>query len=155
MLKKFLMAVVMAAAVPALGLGAAPHAQADNDPAGACRAWEKAVAANHSGTVTYGYDQIIAPLVIRLTDDIPTTQRDAQARDRDRLKDDQVRLAALVEERQRQQSAFERDMEAEGARAINLSKQVDRYFDRNCPQHSPVVKKALQSLPMLVPPEFY
>ena len=53
------------------------------------------------------------------------TQRDAQARDRDRLKDDQVRLAALVEERQRQQSAFEKDMEAEGARAINLSRQVD------------------------------
>ena len=53
------------------------------------------------------------------------TQRDAQARDRDRLKDDQVRLAALVDERQRQQSAFEKDMEAEGARAIALSKQVD------------------------------
>jgi len=53
------------------------------------------------------------------------TQRDAQARDRDRLKDDQVRLAALVDERQRQQSAFEKDMEAEGARAINLSRQVD------------------------------
>jgi murein hydrolase activator len=53
------------------------------------------------------------------------TERDAQARDRDKLKDDQVRLAALVEERQRKQSAFEKDMEAEGARAINLSKQVD------------------------------
>ena len=53
------------------------------------------------------------------------TQRDAQARDRDRLKDDQVRLAALVDERQRQQSAIEKDMEAEGARAINLSRQVD------------------------------
>ena len=53
------------------------------------------------------------------------TQRDVLARDRDRLKDDQVRLAALVEERQRKQSAIEKDMEAEGARAINLSRQVD------------------------------
>jgi septal ring factor EnvC (AmiA/AmiB activator) len=53
------------------------------------------------------------------------TQRDVLAHDRDKLKDDQVRLAALVEERQRKQSAVEKDMEAEGARAINLSKQVD------------------------------
>ncbi|SHL33516.1 murein hydrolase activator EnvC family protein [Bradyrhizobium lablabi] len=53
------------------------------------------------------------------------TERDALARDRDRSKDDQVRLAALVDERQRQQSAIEKDMEAEGARAITLSKQVD------------------------------
>ena len=53
------------------------------------------------------------------------TERDAQAQDRDRLKDDQVRLAALVDERQRKQSAIEKDMEAEGARAISLSKQVD------------------------------
>lgn len=53
------------------------------------------------------------------------TKRDALARDRDRLKDDSVRLAALVEERQRKQSAIEKDMEAEGARAINLSRQVD------------------------------
>ena len=52
-------------------------------------------------------------------------QRDVLARDRDRLKDDQIRLAALIDERQRKQSAFEKDMEAEGARAINLSKQVD------------------------------
>jgi septal ring factor EnvC (AmiA/AmiB activator) len=52
-------------------------------------------------------------------------ERDAQARDRDRLKLDQVRLAALVEERQRKQSAIEKDMEAEAARAINLSRQVD------------------------------
>ena len=47
------------------------------------------------------------------------------SRDRDKLKDDQVRLAALVEERQRQQSAIEKGMEAEGARAIALSRQVD------------------------------
>ncbi len=53
------------------------------------------------------------------------SERDAMARDRDKLKEDQVRLAALVEERQRQQSAVEKDMEAEGARAIALSKQVD------------------------------
>lgn len=53
------------------------------------------------------------------------TERDALARDRDKSKDDQVRLAALVGERQRQQSAIEKDMEAEGARAITLSKQVD------------------------------
>ncbi|KRQ95301.1 murein hydrolase activator EnvC family protein [Bradyrhizobium valentinum] len=52
-------------------------------------------------------------------------ERDVLARDRDRLNDDQVRLAALVEERQRKQSAIEKDMEAEGARAINLSRQVD------------------------------
>lgn len=53
------------------------------------------------------------------------TERDALGIDRDRLKDDQVRLAALVDERQRKQSAIEKDMEAEGARAIVLSKQVD------------------------------
>jgi septal ring factor EnvC (AmiA/AmiB activator) len=53
------------------------------------------------------------------------TERDVLAHDRDKLKDDQVRLAALVEERQRKQSAIEKDMEAEGARAINLSRQVD------------------------------
>jgi septal ring factor EnvC (AmiA/AmiB activator) len=53
------------------------------------------------------------------------TERDLLAQDRDRLKNDQIRLAALVEERQRKQAAIEKDMEAEGARAINLSKQVD------------------------------
>jgi septal ring factor EnvC (AmiA/AmiB activator) len=42
------------------------------------------------------------------------TQRDVLARDRDRLKDDSVRMAALVEERQRKQSAIEKDIEAEG-----------------------------------------
>jgi murein hydrolase activator len=52
-------------------------------------------------------------------------ERDALSRDRDKWKDDQVRLAALVEERQRQQSAIEKGMEAEGARAIALSRQVD------------------------------
>src|SRR3954462_3832549 len=53
------------------------------------------------------------------------TERDALGLDRDKLKDDQTRLAALVDERQRKQSAIEKDMEAEGARAITLSKQVD------------------------------
>jgi murein hydrolase activator len=53
------------------------------------------------------------------------TERDRLAGDRDKLKDDQIRLAALVDERQRQQSSVEKDMEAEGARAIALSRQVD------------------------------
>jgi septal ring factor EnvC (AmiA/AmiB activator) len=53
------------------------------------------------------------------------TERDRLAVDRDRLREDQTRLAALVDERQRKQSAVEKDMEAEGARAITLSKQVD------------------------------
>jgi septal ring factor EnvC (AmiA/AmiB activator) len=47
------------------------------------------------------------------------------AADRDKLKDDQTRLASLVDERQRQQSSVEKDMAAEGARAIALSRQVD------------------------------
>jgi murein hydrolase activator len=54
-----------------------------------------------------------------------SSERDALARDRDRLKDDQVRLAALVDERQRKQSAIEKDMAAESARAIALSRQAD------------------------------
>jgi septal ring factor EnvC (AmiA/AmiB activator) len=53
------------------------------------------------------------------------TERDRLASDRDKLKDDQTRLAALVDERQRKQSAVEKDLEAEGARAIALSRQVD------------------------------
>ena len=53
------------------------------------------------------------------------TERDRLAVDRDKLRNDQIRLAALVDERQRQQSAFEKDMEAEGARAIALSRQAD------------------------------
>ena len=53
------------------------------------------------------------------------SERDVLAQDRDRLKDDQIRLAALIDERQRKQSAIEKDMETEGARAITLSKQVD------------------------------
>src|SRR5438445_8275515 len=53
------------------------------------------------------------------------TERDKLALDRDRLKDDQIRVSALVDERQRKQAAIEKDMEAEGARAVALSKQVD------------------------------
>jgi murein hydrolase activator len=53
------------------------------------------------------------------------TERDRLAVDRDNLRDDQTRLAALVDERQRKQSSIEKDMEAEGARAIALSRQVD------------------------------
>jgi septal ring factor EnvC (AmiA/AmiB activator) len=53
------------------------------------------------------------------------TERDQLAVDRDKLKNDQTRLAALVDERQRQQNSIEKDMEAESARAISLSRQVD------------------------------
>jgi septal ring factor EnvC (AmiA/AmiB activator) len=52
-------------------------------------------------------------------------ERDRLAADRDKLGNDQTRLAALVEERQRQQNVAEQDMETEGARAIALSRQVD------------------------------
>jgi septal ring factor EnvC (AmiA/AmiB activator) len=51
-------------------------------------------------------------------------ERDQLASDRDKIRDDQTRLAALVEERQRQQSAREKDLDAENARAITLSRQV-------------------------------
>src|SRR3954465_14536880 len=53
------------------------------------------------------------------------TERNRLAGDRDKLREDQTRLAALVEQRQRQQYSIEKDMEAEAARAIALSKQVD------------------------------
>ena len=52
-------------------------------------------------------------------------ERDRLALDRDKLRDDQTRMAALIDERQRKQSTVEKDMEAEGARAIALSRQVD------------------------------
>jgi septal ring factor EnvC (AmiA/AmiB activator) len=52
-------------------------------------------------------------------------ERDQLAVDRDKLKGDQTQLASLVDERQRKPSAFEKDMEAEGARALTLSRQVD------------------------------
>jgi septal ring factor EnvC (AmiA/AmiB activator) len=53
------------------------------------------------------------------------SERDQLAADRDGLRDDQTRLAALVDERQRKQGGIEKDLETEGARAIALSKQVD------------------------------
>jgi murein hydrolase activator len=53
------------------------------------------------------------------------TERNRLALDRDKLAADQSRLAALVEQRQRQQSSIEKDMETESARAIALSRQVD------------------------------
>ena len=52
-------------------------------------------------------------------------ERDRLGVDRDKLGDDQTKLAALVDERQRQESSVAKDMAAEGARAIALSKQVD------------------------------
>jgi septal ring factor EnvC (AmiA/AmiB activator) len=53
------------------------------------------------------------------------SERDRLAADRDHFRDDQTRLAALIDERQRQQLAKEKDMASESARAIALSKQVD------------------------------
>jgi septal ring factor EnvC (AmiA/AmiB activator) len=53
------------------------------------------------------------------------TERDQLGVDRDKLKGDQVQLASLVDERQRKQSAIEKDMEAEGAHALALARQAD------------------------------
>jgi septal ring factor EnvC (AmiA/AmiB activator) len=53
------------------------------------------------------------------------TERDALAQDRDKLRTDQVRLGVLVEERQRKQASAEKDMAAEGARAVVLAQQID------------------------------
>ena len=53
------------------------------------------------------------------------TERDRLAANRDKLRSDQVRMAALVDERQRKQAGIEKDMEAESARAIALARQVD------------------------------
>jgi septal ring factor EnvC (AmiA/AmiB activator) len=53
------------------------------------------------------------------------SERDHLAADRDKLREDQTRLASLVEERQRKQSAIEKDMDVESARALALSRQVD------------------------------
>ncbi|HEU0083737.1 MAG TPA: peptidoglycan DD-metalloendopeptidase family protein [Bradyrhizobium sp.] len=52
-------------------------------------------------------------------------ERDQLAVDRDKLKADQVQLASLVDERQRKQSAIEKDLEAESARAVALARQAD------------------------------
>jgi len=51
-------------------------------------------------------------------------ERDQLATDRDKIRSDQTRLTALVDERQRQRSAREKDLDAENARAIALSRQV-------------------------------
>src|SRR4051795_5152497 len=52
-------------------------------------------------------------------------ERDQLAIDRDRLKSDQLELASLVEERQRKQGAIEKDLEAEGARALAWARKAD------------------------------
>lgn len=51
-------------------------------------------------------------------------ERDQLAIDRDKVRSDQTRLTALVDERQRQQSSREKDLDAENSRAIALSRQV-------------------------------
>jgi murein hydrolase activator len=56
-------------------------------------------------------------------------ERDRLAGDRDKLNSDRVRMAALVDERQKQQSAVEKDMEAERSRASTLSRQVETLQD--------------------------
>lgn len=52
-------------------------------------------------------------------------ERDRLAGDRDKINSDRVRLAALVQERQKNQSDAERDMSAERQRAVTLAQQVD------------------------------
>ncbi len=71
-------------------------------------------------------DQLVADLgeLISLRKAI-ATERDQLAVDRVKLTADQTQLAAFVEERQRKQSAAEKDMETERARAATLSRQVD------------------------------
>jgi septal ring factor EnvC (AmiA/AmiB activator) len=54
-----------------------------------------------------------------------TSERDRLTADRDRLRDDQTRLSALIDERQRKQTGIEKDIQAEGARAVALARQVD------------------------------
>lgn len=51
-------------------------------------------------------------------------ERDQLATDRDKVRSDQTRLTALIDERQRLQAAREKDLDAESARAVALSKQV-------------------------------
>jgi septal ring factor EnvC (AmiA/AmiB activator) len=52
-------------------------------------------------------------------------EHDRLATAREGLKSDQVQLAALIEQRQRKQAVMEKDMEAEGARAVGFAKQID------------------------------
>jgi septal ring factor EnvC (AmiA/AmiB activator) len=56
-------------------------------------------------------------------------QKDRLIADRDSLTTDQRRMAALIDERQRNQSDAEKDMEAERRRAAELSKQADNLRD--------------------------
>ena len=56
-------------------------------------------------------------------------ERDRLGTDRDRLNGDRTRLAALVQERQKQQSDTEKNMEAERQRAVALSKQAETLQD--------------------------
>lgn len=56
-------------------------------------------------------------------------ERDRLSGERAQLNEDQLRLASLVDERQRKQSAVEKDMEAERARAVTLARQVDSLQD--------------------------
>src|SRR6201996_5234113 len=51
-------------------------------------------------------------------------ERDHLAGDRDKLRGDQTRLAALVDARQKKQADIEKDIEAEGTRAVALAKQA-------------------------------
>jgi murein hydrolase activator len=53
-----------------------------------------------------------------------TAERDRLAGDRDKLRTDQTRLSALVDERQKKQADIEKDIEAEGTRAVALAKQA-------------------------------
>lgn len=56
-------------------------------------------------------------------------QKERLLADRDSLDADQKRLAVLIDERQRQQSDFEKDMDAERRRAVELSRQADNLRD--------------------------
>ncbi len=56
-------------------------------------------------------------------------QKDRLIADRDSLTGDQRRMAALIDERQRNQSDAEKDMEAERRRAADLSRQADNLRD--------------------------
>ena len=54
-----------------------------------------------------------------------TQERDALALDRDKLAGERAQLAAYIDERQKKQGVFERDLESERQRALTLSRQVD------------------------------
>ena len=58
-----------------------------------------------------------------------TEEHDHLSADHEKLDGDRTRLAALVDERQKQQSAAEKDMDAERARAATLAKQVGTLQD--------------------------